>query len=387
VVAGLPEPIEGLDGGFRFSRRALLVENVRARMLGGQAVVNGRLEISGESSGRYHADVVVRDLTWPIGTSSSATINATVAVDSPTEGERQPLVSGDLEIARLRYVDDLRLGLDVNSLLRRRPSAAATFDPDDASVRLDLRVTGSRDLRVSNNVIRTSIRFDSTSRVFTVVGTDLVPGVLGNLVIEPGGEVTFRGTRFQIQRGFLTFDRSFEIDPSLDVTATTELREWTISIVVTGRASDVDVALVSDPPLAREDIVLLLAVGMTRAETEEMGYGAALASVAPELIWGLTGFGEDIERFLPLLRSIQVSSEYNTRSGEVEPRVTASWPVTDRFRVGVSGSLQSIQSLQGSRIGAEYQINEETTLNVNYGANEDSSFGELGIDLRWFREF
>jgi len=199
--------------------------------------------------------------------------------------------------------------------------------------------------------------------------------------------VSFRGSRFEIQRGFLTFDRSFEIDPALDVTATTVQRDWTISIVVSGRASAVDVNLRSEPALAREDIILLLAVGMTRAETEEMGYGAAIASLAPELIWGISGFGEDAERFLPLLRSIQVSSEYNTRTGEVEPRVTASWPVNDQFRIGVSGTLDTLQSADGARIGAEYELNDETTIDFNYGTNADTNFGEIGVDVRWLREF
>lgn len=387
VIAGFPGPIEGLEGSFRFSQNALLVENVRADLLGGQMRASAEVEMTAMSPEQYHAELIVRDVTWPLGLSSSATVGADIAIDSPIEGEELPLVSGDVHLARLRFSDDLELSLDINNLLRRRQSSAQNFDPNDAVVRLDLNVTGSDDLRVENNIMRAAVRFDTSQQPFTVVGTDIVPGILGLLVVEPEGEVTFRGSRFVIQRGFVTFDRGFEIDPDLEFTATTEQRDWTISLIVSGRASEVDVALRSEPVLAREDVILLLAVGMTRAEMEQMGYASALASLAPELLWGLSGFGQEAERFLPLLRSIQVTSEYNTRSGQIEPRVSMSWPVSERFRVGANTGIGNTLSARDMRIGVEYEITEQTTLDGHYGADADSTFGEFGVDVRWRREF
>lgn len=387
VLAGFPGPIEELEGSFRFSQNALLVEDVRAELLGGRLLASAQVDLAALSPEQYHAELIVHDVTWPLGLSSSATLGADIAIDSPNEGEELPLVSGDVHMVRLRFSDDLELGLDINNLLRRRQSSAQTFDPNDAVVRLDLSVTGSDDLLVQNNVMRAAVRFDTSQQPFSVVGTDVVPGILGILVVEPEGEVTFRGSRFVIQRGFLTFDRIFEIDPDLDVTATTSQRDWTISLIVSGRASEVDVDLQSEPGLAREDIILLLAVGMTRAETEQMGYAAAISSLAPELLWGLSGFGEEAERFLPLLRSVQVTSEYNTRSGEIEPRVSVGWPVSERFRVGANTGIANTQSARDMRIGVEYEISEQTTLDAHYGADSDSSFGEFGLDVRWQREF
>jgi hypothetical protein len=112
-----------------------------------------------------------------------------------------------------------------------------------------------------------------------------------------------------------------------------------------------------------------------------------VASLAPELIWGLTGFGEEAERFLPLLRSVQVTSEYNTTSGEIEPRVSVGWPVSERFRVGANTGIANTQSARDMRVGIEFEITEQTTLDAHYGADSDSIWGEAGIDIRWHREF
>jgi hypothetical protein len=100
-----------------------------------------------------------------------------------------------------------------------------------------------------------------------------------------GGQLTFRGTRFAVHRGGIGCDRLGRPDAYVDVFASGNVRAvqnanalapevaaragWRIELHVHGSIDDAALDMTSDPPLSREDIVLLLTLGMTRAELDQ----------------------------------------------------------------------------------------------------------------------
>src|SRR5690606_5525520 len=147
-----------------------------------------------------------------------------------------------------------------------------------------------RPLRISNNLV--DMRLDVTPPGIMVSGTNQRFGARGSLRIEPASKLFLQGHDFVVRDGTVTFDNPKRIAPKLDVHASTEYRryaassdaasatpdvggaagsagtggKWRIAMHAYGDTDEPKVRFTSDPPLSQDDIVLLLQVGMTRAE-------------------------------------------------------------------------------------------------------------------------
>ena len=73
------------------------------------------------------------------------------------------------------------------------------------------------------------------------------------------------------------------LQPKLDLTAESEIREYHINVYIYGSASDPKVSMTSEPPLPQEDIISLLATGTTISELT--GNSEVLAGRAASLLF------------------------------------------------------------------------------------------------------
>src|SRR5256886_339322 len=73
--------------------------------------------------------------------------------------------------------------------------------------------------------------------------------------------------RYRVSRGDLNFANPFRLDPVLNVEATTTIQQYEITLNFNGPASKLTLAYRSDPPLPTDDIITLLALGQTTAES------------------------------------------------------------------------------------------------------------------------
>jgi translocation and assembly module TamB len=87
------------------------------------------------------------------------------------------------------------------------------------------------------------------------------------------GQATFHGTRFTLERGDITFASPISIEPQLNLEASTHVRNYDLSITVTGKPDQpggLRVNYRSEPPLPQSDIIALLALGRTAEESEQL---------------------------------------------------------------------------------------------------------------------
>ena len=128
--------------------------------------------------------------------------------------------------------------------------------------------------------------------VLQLAGTNQRFGIRGALRIAPGGRVRLTRNEFEIQQGRVRFDNPTRIAPLVDVTAVTEFRryggsieastapsanstpssagEWKVSMRAHGDAETLRIDLTSQPQLSQDDIFLLLTLGVTRAELDQV---------------------------------------------------------------------------------------------------------------------
>ena len=75
----------------------------------------------------------------------------------------------------------------------------------------------------------------------------------------------------------------------------------------------------SEPALQQHDIILLLQVGMTRAELDS-SLGSSLAqTVGLEALSAAAGFDQAVKSTLPLIDEFRIGNQYSSKTGRPEP--------------------------------------------------------------------
>ena len=111
-------------------------------------------------------------------------------------------------------------------------------------------------------------------------GTGLAPYLEGTVHIEKfNASLPF--SKLSISRGFVYFTKEAPFQPSIDIQADSQTRDYIVHAYIYGKATDPQVQLSSEPPLQYSDIVSLLATGVTTSELA--GNADVLASKAAML--------------------------------------------------------------------------------------------------------
>jgi len=98
-----------------------------------------------------------------------------------------------------------------------------------------------------------------------LTGTGLRPELQGSVRLE-NVEATLPFSRLQVSYGFLYFDPSDSTNPRVDLQGTSVIRDYTVRVYVYGTLLSPEAIFTSEPPLAQEEIISLIATGATRAE-------------------------------------------------------------------------------------------------------------------------
>jgi len=161
-----------------------------------------------------------------------------------------------------------------------------------------------------------------------------------------------------VRQGFVRFDNAHRIAPNVDITAVTEYRRysassptgapgsttagaasgstahaggvWRITLHAYGDADNLRLDMTSEPALSQEDILLLLTIGMTRAEVDQLQASSIGGTVALEALSSLTGADSAVKKAVPVIDDFRFGSAYSSRTGRTEATVTLGKRVTIR---------------------------------------------------------
>lgn len=249
----LPNGLSQLHGTLEFNQDRLEVRSLTAMSGGGPLTVGGYLAYQ---HGIY-ADLTVSGkgvrIRYPQGVSSLA--DATLHVQG---SQNNLLLSGNVLITRFSVSPDL----DFAALASQANSAPSIIPPDAPSnrVRLDVRILSSPQLNFQNALAKLAGDVDLRLR-----GTLAAPTLLGRVSITEGSAM-IAGTRYDLQRGDISFTNPVRIEPVIDLSATARVSDYDITLGLHGTPSKPSVTYRSDPPLPESDVVALLALGRTSSQ-------------------------------------------------------------------------------------------------------------------------
>ena len=251
ALQDLPNSLSQLKGTLEFNQNRLEVKSLTAMSGGGLLSVSGYLAYQ---HGIY-ADLALKGksirIRYPQGVSSAADIN--LQLQGP---QSNLLLSGNVMITRFTVSPEMDFVALAAQTGKAQPIAPASAPSNH--VRLDVRIQSSPQLNFQNAYAKLAGDVDLRLR-----GTIASPSLLGQVAITEGS-ATIAGTRYELQRGEITFTNPVRIQPLIDLNATARVEDYDITLGLHGSVDQMAVTYRSDPPLPEADVVALLALGRTQ---------------------------------------------------------------------------------------------------------------------------
>ena len=251
ALEDLPNGLSQLRGTLEFNQNRLEVRSLTAMTGGGQLSLGGYLAYQ---HGIF-ADLTVTGkgvhIRYPEGVSSLADLTLQLQ-----GSQNNLLLGGDVLITRFTVSPDL----DLAALVAQANSSVQTIAPPDAPsnhIRLDVHIASSPQLNFQNAFAKLAGDVNLRLR-----GTLASPSLLGAVSITEGSAL-IAGTRYDLERGDITFTNPVRIEPVIDLSATAHVEDYDISLGLQGSPQKLSVSYRSDPPLPEADVVALLALGHT----------------------------------------------------------------------------------------------------------------------------
>ncbi|HEX3894206.1 MAG TPA: translocation/assembly module TamB domain-containing protein [Terracidiphilus sp.] len=268
ALEDLPNSLSQLHGTLEFNQNRLEVRSLTATTGGGQLSVSGYLAYQhGIFADLSVAGKGVR-IRYPEGVSSLA--DANLQLQGP---QNNLLLSGNVTVTRFSVSPDL----DIAALAAQAGKVQPVVSPNAPSnhVRLDVRIQSSPQLNFQNAYAKLAGDVDLRLR-----GTLATPSLLGRVSVTEGS-ATIAGTRYELQRGDVTFTNPVRIEPAIDLNATARVEDYDITLGLHGSLSKMSVSYRSDPPLPEADVVALLALGRTASDQQIYGQQQVQATANP----------------------------------------------------------------------------------------------------------
>ncbi|MGB5889490.1 MAG: translocation/assembly module TamB domain-containing protein, partial [Thermoanaerobaculia bacterium] len=373
----LPHSLGQVGGLILFYPDQIVVDNLAGRMAGGEVKASGALglpdpEAAGEFE--YRLQVVGKDLSvrFPEGWLSRG--DAELVLISTPDGRQ---VRGNIDLERAMYLQDVPMGMGqmLQGLFARQRVQVETANEMLATTSLQISINGPEALRVSNNLA------DLTGDLDLVVrGTAARPVIFGRVDIDRESTLEYGGNEYSIEHGRLNFANPFRIEPVIDLAATTRVREYNVTLNLSGSFDRLNASFSSDPPLGDLEVLALLTTGeesLARVGTTEQDAAGVRAS---SLLYGQASsmvserarklFGLDQFRIEPLTSSTGEPSSTRFTIGE-----RLSRDVFATYSFDPSTTEQWILQL-------EWSVNRGMTLVLTQ--NGDDSYS---VDVRWQKSF
>ena len=168
------------------------------------------------------------------------------------------------------------------------------------------------------------------------------------------------------------------------------MRDFDIEARASGTLSAPRLVVTSNPALSEPDIILLVALGVTQRELAELDPAKSLSLLAPTLLSEITGVSEEVDRILPETLDVNVISAFSERDNAFVPKLQWTWDPTENLRLRLTNNVLSIRD--DNQAEMQWKLNDKLSFNGVWDQQGGTtvrglSIGNLGVDLRWRREF
>ena len=355
-----PLGLEQMNGRLDIGSDRLKVSSLTAQVGGGQISVGGSIIYRPELQFNLVLQSQSVRLRYPEGLRMVLGGNLVLAGN-----KNESTLGGNVLIESLSFTQDFDLAKFGEQFGGSTVPAQPGFED---TVRLALRVQSTENLSATSSEVSLEGRAN-----LQITGTAANPVLTGRTDLS-AGELFYRNVRYQLQRGIITFDNPNETRPVLNVSLTTTVEQYNLTLTLRGPIDNLNTSYVSDPPLATADVINLIARGKTTQESDAAGQStdSMIASqAASQLSSGLQNFAG--------LSSLQIDPLVGGNNQNPSARIAVQQRVTKNFLFTFSTDV----SQPGSEIvQGDYQINRRWSVSV---ARDES--GGVSVDGKFHKSF
>jgi translocation and assembly module TamB len=343
LYSGAPVGVSKLNGTLDIAKESIQISKLSGEVGGGEVLVGGSIVYRP----KLQFNVLLRSnsvrLLYPTGLRSVLDSNLSFSGDT-----KSSTLSGRVLIDSLSFTPDFDLSSFAGQLSGETSIPAEPGVAD--TIKLAVSVQSKDNLSVNSSQI--SLEGSVNLRV---VGTAANPVITGRTDLI-SGEVFYRSVRYQLQRGIITFDNPNQTNPVLNVTATTTVEQYNLTLNLSGPFNKLTTSYTSDPPLSTADIINLLAQGQTTEESAAAGQStdSIIASQAAGQFVG------GIQR-LAGISSLSIDPLIGGNNQNPSARIALQQRVTKNllFTFSTDVSQPGSEIVQGN-----YQINKRWSISV-----------------------
>ena len=241
---------------------------------------------------------------------------------------------------------------------------------DDLSLNLRIRADGNAVME--NSLGRATGRFD-----LTVAGNVLDPVVLGQIDVLSGA-VEFQDRTFRVLRGRLSFFNPRTVEPYLDFRGEAYVKNYRVTIGLSGLPTSLRPEFTSSPPLPPEDILALLALGESFKRTYSTEASTRL-STGSLLSFQLAEQAKLRAEGLFRLDSFRIDPFMLGTSAEMTARLTVGKKLSRNFVIMYSTNLTAQRE---EIIRLEWELSEDFSV-----VGIRNEWGRISFDVKVRKRF
>lgn len=282
------------------------------------------------------------------------------------------MLGGNVNLSDLSFTP----AFDLSSFVSQLSGGVETPSATGMAQNIGLNIT----VRSANNVnlVSRSLSVGGTANL-QVRGTAADPVLLGRVNLS-GGDIILNGNRFVLTGGTVQFVNPSVTQPIVNLTLTTSIQQYNISMRFDGPTDQLRTQYTSDPALPQADIINLLAFGQTTeaaANSPTTANQAAESLIASQVSSQVTGRVSKIAGISQL--SINPVLAGSNAQGPPGANLTIQQRVTGNLFVTFSTNVASTQS---QTIQGQYQVSPRVAVSATRDPNGGFAFDAL-IKKSW----
>ncbi|MFZ3230323.1 MAG: translocation/assembly module TamB domain-containing protein [Pseudobdellovibrio sp.] len=392
-LKGFPTPIEGITSPIEFSQSKIFFSDLTAHVGSSDVIGSGQIDIKGAKNinVQFQAQADSIEITFPEGIT--------------TAGKADMLFFGSWLPYNLKINYKVNRGFVEKDFGSDSSSAASLlkgsqylppkqFEQQIPSLLLDIGIDLTQGVVVKNKILEGIV-----SGNLNVKGTPEAPILLGKLDIKPGSKLYFKDKPFDIQNANIEFTQTKEINPNVFISSIARVSDYDITLLVQGPAKNLLIKPTSQPPLSENDIVSLLALGMTSSkmdqnlssETQQTQTGIeVLAAISNQ-----SNINKKIQETLGL--TVQLAPSVDSTKNIAVPKVIVSKKIGKKLNASYARPLTGdnlnqevkLQYLFNRNFSGilNYQNKDTTTQDTSIQNQKTVETGILGLDMEYKEEF
>lgn len=350
----LPVGLQHCNGTLSLTKDRVNITQLKGNIGGGTLTAQGGVAL--RPSIQFDMGVAARDvrMLYPQGMRES--IDANIRL---TGSPQSALLGGNVNLAELSFTNAFDLSNFINQF-----TGGVEAPPSQGfarNVALNLAVHSSNNV----NLVSRTLSVGGSANL-QVRGTAAEPVILGRANLTDG-DIVLNGNRFVLTGGTIQFVNPSVTQPVVNLTITTSIQQYNISLRFEGPVDQLRTQYSSDPSLPSADIIHLLAFGQT---TEASAANATPANQTAETLVANQVSSQVTSRVSKVAGISQLSINPvlagSNSQGPAGANITVQQRVTGNLFVTFSSN---VSTTQGQTIQGQYQVSPRVAVSATRDPN------------------